>query len=183
MLLQTRCHRHGFNIFCLLVHNWCRIKNTRDDDWRRRIDKEDNSGGLHIGALRIFRLLPSYCIEPYTFKMNPGVVLFACPCLWCFGFLHKDITHQWRSTLTRENSMVPALPVPIGIIIVQIIRNEIFREVLKAAIIVIIRKKLWGVFRVKKVLFMGAFFLFLTAIDNGKILRLLPRFSPPSQRY
>jgi hypothetical protein len=38
--------------------------------------------------------------------------------------------------------MVPALPVPIGIIIVQIMRNEIFREVLKAAIIVIIRKKL-----------------------------------------
>jgi hypothetical protein len=38
--------------------------------------------------------------------------------------------------------MVPVLPVPAGIIIVQIIRNEIFREVLKAAIIVVIRKKL-----------------------------------------
>ena len=38
--------------------------------------------------------------------------------------------------------MVPVLPVPVGIIIVQIIQNEIFREVLKAAIIVVIRKKL-----------------------------------------
>ena len=183
LFLQTQCHRHGFYIFCLLVHNWCRIKRARDDDWRRKIDKEDNGGGLHMGALRLFRLLASSCIEQYTFKMNSDVVLFACTSLWCFWFLHKDITNQWRSTLTKEKRMVPVLPVPVGIIIVQIIRNEIFREVLKAAIIVVIRKKLWGVFRVKKVLFMGTFFLFLTAIDNGKVLRLIPRFSPPSQRY
>lgn len=38
--------------------------------------------------------------------------------------------------------MLPMLPASAGIKIVQIIRNEIFREVLKAAIIVIIRKKL-----------------------------------------
>ena len=38
--------------------------------------------------------------------------------------------------------MLLALPGPVGLIIVQIIRHEIFREVLKAAIIVVIRKKL-----------------------------------------
>jgi hypothetical protein len=37
--------------------------------------------------------------------------------------------------------MLLALPGPVGLIIVQIIRHEIFREVLKAAIIVVIRKK------------------------------------------
>lgn len=55
---------------------------------------------------------------------------------------HKDIISQGYSTFTKEFRVIVALPVPLGLVVVHVIRSELFREVLKAAIIVIIRKTL-----------------------------------------
>jgi len=55
---------------------------------------------------------------------------------------HKDIISQGYSTFTKEFRVIVALPVPLGLVVVHVIRSELFREVLKATIIVIIRKTL-----------------------------------------